>query len=247
MSPAHETSGPGAWPWRAPQPPPRQFGRSPPSPASTCIWTQAMPPSTWAQSPRPPSPWWRAGRPGGRGHHRSRRARRLPRRPSRHQDNHEHQGGAGMHAPGCGRVLTPALASTAQATSGRTSIPREHPHDGQRRRHPPGRRPRSRHAEYRLHGEMVQTNEPCWQRFVMAITARDGTIVRSPDYTKPSHRRPAAGKPARTAALRTGRHTSPVEPCSFRCMDRRARTRVTSRTQSGSLAPGFPSSWPPMP
>jgi uncharacterized protein len=40
-------------------------------------------------------------------------------------------------------------------------------------------------AEYRLHGEMVQTNEPFSQRFVMVITVRDGTIVHSRDYTNP--------------------------------------------------------------
>lgn len=40
-------------------------------------------------------------------------------------------------------------------------------------------------AEYRLHGEMVQTNEPFSQRFVAVITVHDGAIVHSRDYTNP--------------------------------------------------------------
>jgi hypothetical protein len=33
--------------------------------------------------------------------------------------------------------------------------------------------------------EMVQTNEPFSQRFVVVITVRDSTIVHSRDYTNP--------------------------------------------------------------
>ena len=60
-------------------------------------------------------------------------------------------------------------------------------------------------AEYRLHGELIQTAEPFSQRFVMVMTVRDGQIVHSRDYTDPISGARLLGKlPELLAALGAG-------------------------------------------
>ena len=60
-------------------------------------------------------------------------------------------------------------------------------------------------VEYELHGEFTETAEPFSMRFLMVLTARDGHIVHSRDYSNPIAGAQLLGRlPELIAALNSG-------------------------------------------